>query len=240
MTFLKNKVIVVKKRYILIAASIIAVAAIFYVVTSPDIIGSSGYGRVLPIYSVQQEYKVLSLTFNITDSDDGIPEILETLDKYDVRATFFVTGHWLGDNAATAVEITQSGHEIMNLTDDYASLKSMSKSDMISNINACNDKIEAATGIRPALFRAPYGEFDDNIVLAVNSIGMQMIQWDVDIRDLSGEKLAERLDKKVNPGSILILGNSEDSSESLTLAVRSLIQDGYSFSPVSEMIPDSE
>ena len=56
---------------------------------------------------------------------------------------------------------------------------------MQENINICNDKIEAITGVRPILFRPPYGEYDDNVVLATRDLGMEPIQWDVDVSHTS-------------------------------------------------------
>ena len=51
---------------------------------------------------------------------------------------------------------------------------------MVADLNACNDKIEGVTGVRPTLVRLPYGDYDDNSVNAVRSIGMEPIQWDVE------------------------------------------------------------
>ena len=51
----------------------------------------------------------------------------------------------------------------------------------MADLNACNDKIEAVTGTRPTLVRLPYGDYDDNSINAVRSIGMEPIQWDVDV-----------------------------------------------------------
>ena len=49
-----------------------------------------------------------------------------------------------------------------------------------SDVNTCNDKIEALTGVRPTLIRCPFGEYDDHVISTIRSIGMEPIQWDVE------------------------------------------------------------
>ena len=56
----------------------------------------------------------------------------------------------------------------------------LSADQVVADLNACNDKIEAVTGRRPTLVRLPYGDYDDNSINAVRSIGMEPIQWDVE------------------------------------------------------------
>ena len=73
-----------------------------------------------------------------------------------------------------------AGHEIMNHSSDHAHFNSLSTDEIIADLNACNDKIEAVTGVRPTLFRCPYGEYDDHVINATRSIGMEPIQWDVE------------------------------------------------------------
>lgn len=73
-----------------------------------------------------------------------------------------------------------AGHEIMNHSNKHDHFNSLSNDEIIADLNACNDKIEAVTGVRPTLFRCPYGEYDDHVINATRSIGMEPIQWDVE------------------------------------------------------------
>ena len=74
-----------------------------------------------------------------------------------------------------------AGHEIMNHSNTHAHYNSLSTEEIIADVNACNDKIEAITGVRPTLIRCPYGEYDDHVITAIRSIGMEPIQWDVEL-----------------------------------------------------------
>ena len=73
-----------------------------------------------------------------------------------------------------------AGHEIMNHSNTHAHYNSLSTEEIVADVEACNDKIEAITGVRPTLIRCPYGEYDDHVISAIRSIGMEPIQWDVD------------------------------------------------------------
>ena len=174
---------------------------------NPAIVGASATTRLLPIYCVQRDNKVVSLTFDAAWGNEDTQLLLDILDKYDVRATFFVVGEWVEKYPESVKALADAGHEIMNHSDDHARFSSLSAEEIIANVNACNDKIEAITGARPTLFRAPYGEYDDNVVAAITSLGMHTIQWDVDSqdwKDLSAEDITGRVTGKVSPGSIAV------------------------------------
>ena len=62
----------------------------------------------------------------------------------------------------------------------HAHYNSLTAEEIIADVEACNDKIEAVTGVRPTLIRCPYGEYDDHVIAAIRSIGMEPRQWDVE------------------------------------------------------------
>ncbi len=98
-----------------------------------------------------------------------------------MTATFFVVGDWVEKYPESVLALSEAGHEIMNHSDSHDHYTQMSADEVIADLNACNDKIEAVTGVRPTLVRFPYGDYNDVAVRAVRSIGMEPIQWDVDV-----------------------------------------------------------
>jgi peptidoglycan/xylan/chitin deacetylase (PgdA/CDA1 family) len=110
----------------------------------------------------------------------------------------------------------------------------------MADISACNDKIEAVTGIRPALFRCPYGEYDDHVIKAVNSLGMTAVQWDVDSLDwkgISADQITRRVLDRVQPGSIVLFHNAaEHTPEALPEIIETLLEEGYRIVPVSHIL----
>jgi len=97
-----------------------------------------------------------------------------------VKATFFVVGEWVDKYPESVKALHDAGHEIMNHSNTHAHYNSLSTEEIIADVEACNDKIEAVTGVRPTLIRCPYGEYDDHVIAAIRSIGMEPVQWDVE------------------------------------------------------------
>ena len=103
------------------------------------------------------------------------------MDKYQVKATFFVVGEWVDKYSESVKALHDAGHEVMNHSNTHAHYPQLSADQVVADLNACNDKIEGVTGVRPTLVRLPYGDYDDNSINAVRSIGMEPIQWGVEL-----------------------------------------------------------
>ena len=166
------------------------------------------------------------------------------LDRFQVKATFFVVGDWVDKYPESVKALHDAGHEVMNHSNTHAHYPQLSPQAVVDDLNACNDKIEAVTGVRPTLVRLPYGDYDDNAIRAVRSIGMEPIQWDVDSLDwkeLPAQEIAQRVTGKVQPGSIVLFHNAaKHTPEALPSILTALIQEGYTFVPISQIILDGE
>ena len=155
--------------------------------------------------------------------------------------------HTQGFNPRPSVSIAlplslgvESGCELMNHSNAHGHFNSMSTEEILADVNACNDKIEALTGVRPTLIRCPFGEYDDHVITAIRSIGMEPIQWDVDSLDWKGISAAEitkRVTSKVAPGSIVLFHNAgEHTPEALPGILDYLLAQGYQIIPISEIL----
>lgn len=217
-----------------------AVAAMFYVVNSPHIVGASATQRVLPIYSVQRDNKAVALSFDAAWGNEDTEELIDILNRYQVKATFFLVGDWVDRYPESVKQLYDAGMELGNHSDDHAHFTKLSSDGIVSNVNACNEKIKAITGEAPTLFRCPYGEYDDHVVAEVNNMGMQVIQWDVDSLDwkeLSADEIYQRVSSKVAPGSICLFHNAAlHTPEALPSIIEFLLSEGYEIVPVSQLI----
>ena len=104
-----------------------------------------------------------------------------------------------------------AGHEVMTHSDDHAHFAQLSPEQIRDNINASCDKIEAVIGMRPKLFRCPYGEYNDTVIETLTGMGMYTIQWDVDSLDwkeLPAAEITKRVTEKVQSGSIVLFHNA--------------------------------
>ena len=232
----------IRRRPLAVLGCLLAAAVMFFAVSNPAVVGAPATTRQLPIYCVQKDYKVLSISFDAAWGNEDTQQLIDIMDRYQVKATFFVVGEWVDKYPESVKALHDAGHEIMSHSDDHAHFNSLSAEEITRNLNACNDKIEAVTGVRPTLFRCPYGEYDDHVISTVRALGMEPIQWDVDSldwKDLSAQEITQRVTGKVQPGSIVLFHNAAlHTPEALPSILEALLQEGYTFVPISELIVD--
>ena len=235
-----TKIIYLRRKIVAAVACVIAAAAMLYVVNSPMVVGAAATSRQLPIYCVQKDYKALSISFDAAWGNEDTQQLIDILAKYNVQATFFIVGEWVDKYPESVKALSDAGHEVMGHSNDHAHFNSLSTQEIIDDINANNDKIEGVTGVRPTLFRCPYGEYDDHVINAVRSMNIEPIQWDVDSldwKDLSAGEIIQRVTSKVQPGSIVLFHNAAlHTPEALPSIIETLLQDGYTFLPISQLI----
>lgn len=172
--------LVLRRKWLTLGAAVLAAAAIFAAVNYPAAVSASAATRQLPIYCVQRDQKVCSISFDAAWGADNTQKILDVLKEYGVTCTFFVVGNWADQYPEQAKAIVDSGNELMNHSNAHDHYNSLTADQIIADVNTCNDKIEALTGVRPTLIRCPFGEYDDHVISTIRSIGMEPIQWDVE------------------------------------------------------------
>lgn len=238
------KLFLLKRKRLAALACVLAAGVMFAAVNSPLTVGAAAAKRQLPIYCVQRDQKMLSISFDAAWGNEDTQQLIDILGKYDIKATFFVVGEWVDKYPESVKALSDAGHEVMNHSNDHAHMSKLSRDEIIADVNTCNDKIEAVTGVRPTLIRPPYGEYDDNVVSAIRSMGMEPIQWDVDSldwKDLSAAEITKRVTTKVQSGSIVLFHNAaKHTPEALPTILEDLLQQGYTFVPISELILPGE
>lgn len=200
--------------------------------------------RPLPIYCVDRPEKVCAISFDAAWGADNTQGILDVLAKYNVKATFFVVGNWADQYPQQAKAIVESGCELMNHSNAHGHFNAMSTAEIQADVTACNDKIEALTGVRPTLIRCPFGEYDDHVITAIRDLGMEPIQWDVDSldwKDYDAATITQRVTSSVGPGSIVLFHNAAlHTPEALPDILEYLLGEGYEIVPISQLILDGE
>ena len=219
---------------------ILTVVLIFWAVNTPAVVGVSASKRELPVYCVQRDEKLTALSFDAAWGNEDTQTLIDILNDYGVNTTFFVVGDWVDKYPESVRALSEAGNEVMNHSSSHAHFSSLTSAGITADIEACNDKIEAVTGVRPTLFRCPYGEYDDHVIRAVNSLGMTAVQWDVDSLDwkgLSAAEITRRVLDRVQPGSIVLFHNAaEHTPEALPEILESLLSEGYRVVPVSQLL----
>ena len=235
------KTVLRRHRSVLSAVGFVAaVALILWVVNTPMLVGVAASKRDLPVYCVQRDDKVIAISFDAAWGNEDTQDLIDILDGYGVRTTFFVVGDWVDKYPESVQALHEAGHEVMNHSTSHAHFSRLSSSEITKDITACSRKIEAITGVSPTLFRCPYGEYDDHVIQAVRSLGMTAVQWDVDSLDwkgISAQEIQRRVLDRVQPGSIVLFHNAaENTPDALPGILEALLADGYRILPISELL----
>ena len=238
-----KKLFFLKRKGFTALACALAAVLMFGAVNAPAVMASATQ-RQLPIYCVQRDQKMIAISFDAAWGNEDTQQLIDILGKYNIKATFFVVGQWVDKYPESVKALADAGHEVMNHSNTHAHMSQLSADEIIADVNACNDKIEAVTGVRPTLIRPPYGEYDDNVITAIRSMGMEPIQWDVDSldwKDLSAADITKRVTSKVQAGSIVLFHNAAlHTPEALPTILETLLQEGYTFAPISQLILPGE
>ena len=239
------KTISLRLRRLLSGAALVLFAAlVLWAVHQPRIVGASVSSRQLPIYRVRSEEKRAALSFDAAWGNEDTQTLIDILSAHDVRATFFLVGQWVEKYPESVQALAAAGEEIMNHSETHPHLSQLTSEQIQGEVNACSDRIEAITGVRPTLFRCPYGEYDNHVITAIRALGVEPIQWDVDSLDwkgLSADEITQRVLRGVKPGSIVLFHNAaEHTPEALAGIIESLQAEGYELVPISQLLPEGE
>ncbi len=196
--------------------------------------------RELPVYSVEREDEVISISFDASWGGSQTKEILDILDEYGVKATFFLVGLWVDKYPELVKEIHDRGHEIGNHSDSHPHMSQLSESQIVKELDGVSDKIEAITGVRPTLFRPPYGDYNNRVVTVSRAQNYECVQWSVDSLDWKNrgvEDLVKRATTGVKKGDIVLFHND---SQYITQALRAVLdayqRQGLKLIPVGEIL----
>lgn len=235
-----TRIFLLRRRHLTILTALALAAGIFYAVAYPSFITTAASERQLPIYSVDRVQKLCSISFDAAWGNEDTQILIDTLAKYNVKTTFFVVGEWVDKYPESVKALADAGHEVMNHSNCHDHYNSLTTEEIIADVTACNEKIAAITGVTPTLIRCPYGEYDDHVISAIRSMGMEPIQWDVDSldwKDYDADTICQRVTGKVQSGSIVLFHNAAlHTPEALPTILECLIRDGYTVVPISQLI----
>ncbi len=196
--------------------------------------------RKLPIYCVETNEKKIAITFDAAWSAEDTDTLIAILKKHNAKATIYVVGEWASKNPDAVKKFYEAGHEIANHSATHAIFSKISREEIKKEIIDCNNAIKEIIGEAPKTLRAPSGDYDNKSIDIAESLGMKMIQWDVDSLDwkkLSVEEMYNRVIEKTQNGSIILFHNGiKNTPEALDKILTKLKADGYKFVTVSELI----
>lgn len=207
---------------------------------------SSVSANELPIYSVNTENSVVALTFDSAWGDEDLADILSILEKHHAPATFFVTGEWAKKYPDAIIQIDAAGHEVANHGNSHKHMPQISKEEMAAEIQGCHNAVYDLIGKDMTLFRAPYSDWNDEVVNVAHAMGYSAINQSVDSLDWKDYGIDSIIHtvcehKNLENGSIILLHNGATyTRDALDVMLTRLEKQGYSFVKVSSLIYTSD
>lgn len=209
-----------------------------------DVIETSASKRLLPVYSVEVSEPKVALTFDCAWEANDIPSIIDTLNNNNIKATFFTVGTWIDKNEEAVKLLSDNSMEIGSHSNLHTHVNKMSYGEVLEDMVKCNDKIKNITGSDVRYYRGPYGEYNNTVINVAKQLNMQVIQWDVDTLDYegkTGDEMCERIKKKIQNGSIILMHNSTKHTASSLQQIIDFVNDlGYSIVPLDELIYEDD
>jgi len=197
--------------------------------------------REIPVYSVDtQGQKKCALTFDAAWGATRTLSILDILDQYEVKATFFLTNIWMKEYPDLVKEIARRGHELGLHSDTHPNLTQVSADQLEAEIENNRQMLRDIAGIEGKAFRPPFGAYDNRLIKTLKNKGLIPVQWSVDSLDwknLSAGEMLIILKRDISPGGIVLFHNDGlHTPEVLPVFIEELKKQGYAFSTISELV----
>ncbi|MCM2588746.1 polysaccharide deacetylase family protein [Rossellomorea marisflavi] len=175
-----------------------------------------------PVYRGNPEKPMAAFIINVAWGNEYIPDMLETLKKHQVYATFFLEGRWVKNNPKLARMIVEAGHEVGNHSYSHPDMKSLQTSKVRDELKRTNDIIEVTTGEKVKWFAPPSGSYRDEVVEIADEMDMRTIMWSVDTIDWqkpSPDVLIDRVMGKMHKGAIVLMHPTASTANALNALI---------------------
>ena len=187
--------------------------------------------------------KKIALTFDDGPHPKITPKILDILDKYSVKATFFVIGVNVKNYPNQLKNILERGHEIGNHTYSHRILKSMPKGEIEKEIFDTQKEIGLIYDYNPTLIRPPCGLYDESLEMIARDLKSKIVLWAIDTHDwahTSTSNMVKNVLKNIKDGDIILfhdyVSGEYNTPSALEILIPILLERGYEFVTVSELL----
>mgnify|MGYP005829698899 CR=1 FL=1 len=193
------------------------------------------------IYKGNPEKPMVSFIINVAWGNEYLSDILSTLKKHRVTATFFLEGRWVKNNPELAKMIVEAGHEIGNHSFTHPDMKSLSVSKIHDEIKRTNEVIEATTGEKPRWFAPPSGSYKEDVAKVASAYGLGTVMWSVDTIDWkkpAPEVLIQRVSGKLHNGAMILMHPTDSTARSLDRLISEIKAKDMEIGTVSKLLSE--
>lgn len=226
-----------------LALALLLTMGAFYVGVMPETLAVVAKKRELPVYSVDRDDGTVAISFDASWGGDKTLRLLDILDEYGVKTTFFLVDIWVKNYPDLVREIATRGHEIGNHSTTHPHMSQLDEQQISEELATQAAHVQALTGTKPTLFRPPYGDYNDRLIRTARAQGYEAIQWSVDSQDWKNrgtEDVVNRA-KKAQSGDIVLFHNdAEFTVDALPTILEDYKARGLQIVPVSQILLQGE
>ena len=188
-----------------------------------------------------KDKKVIYLTFDEGYEAGYTEKILTTLRENNVKATFFITAHYLNTQEELVKKMIDEGHILGNHTVNHKSMPTLTEEQINSEVMDLHKSIYNQFGYEMKYIRPPMGEFSEKSISVTNSLGYKTVMWSFAYEDWNENKQPEENSAKkkiidnVHNGEVMLLhGNSKTNTNILGDIINEIKNMGYEFKTLDE------
>ncbi len=224
---------------VLCNAIIIAMIALLYAFSTLP--GSSDFAQAAasPYYKAASSSPSVCLLINVYEGADKVKEMLDILDSKGAKATFFLGGYWVKNNANCAKMIAASNNEIGSHGYMHLDHKKLSYEANLVEMNKAETIIESTVSREITLFAPPSGAYGKDCLRAADSKGYMVILWSkdtIDWRDKDSATILARATKNPAKGDFILMHPTAATVAALPLIIDFYQSNGYNLFTVSEAL----
>lgn len=191
------------------------------------------------VYTARKE---LSLTFNGMGDSATMTRLLDKLDEYDIKATFFLPGMRVAEEPDIAKAIVARGHEVENNTLNRLDMSKMPYAQIYNEIKLSNDVIRKQTGTAPEFVRTKSGDYTDNVRIAAAQLGMKaVVSYNINPKDRemqSAEQIGQYIERYIMRGGIINLDTDVNPQviDAIPYIAQAANDIGYKLVPLEQLV----
>lgn len=187
--------------------------------------------------------KVIYITFDSGYEAGYTEKILDVLKKHDVKASFFITGHYLNTASDLVKRMIEEGHIVGNHTVNHKCLPEISDEEIEKEIKNLDTVLFDKFGYEMKFFRPPKGEFSERVIKKISDLGYKTVMWSSAYDDWDNEKQnreeygTKKILDNLHNGCVLLLhSTSKDNANILDNVLTKIKEEGYIIKNIDEFV----
>ncbi len=181
--------------------------------------------------------KIFHLTFDGAVDPPGTLQILEQLDRYGIKATFFVEGHRIAGHEDTLKDMIKAGHHLGNHSFNHPSFNTLTLEQCREEVRLCDEALVNALGLHTKLLRPPCGHLQEDQRKLFEEMGYEIYLWTISNKDWLGPNaaaVAQRTLDLAHDDKVIAVYHDflETTAETLSIVLPQLLDRGYRFEPI--------